>query len=100
MAQETDPAFYDRADAHINLSNDQITKELGHGKVSASMLYAASRFNAWVSATGFASGAEMAAKREESIEYFLEQYRLMIEENFDDYASNFEKYMAPGEADV
>lgn len=50
MPQETDAQFYDRADAHIPLSNEQITNDVGLAKVSASMLCAASRFNAWVSA--------------------------------------------------
>ena len=46
--QNLDPKFYDRADAHINLSNDQL-KDINPGKVSASMMYATARFNAYVS---------------------------------------------------
>lgn len=100
MSQETDPEFYDRADAHIHLSNDQISGEVSRGKVSASMLFATSRFNAWVSATGFKSAETMKAGREEALGFFTAQYRLMLEENFDDYAANFEKYMTSGKADV
>jgi hypothetical protein len=36
MRFEDDPIFFDRADAHIHLSNSQITVEIGPGKVSAS----------------------------------------------------------------
>lgn len=100
MAQDTDPQFYERADAHINLSNDQISDDVGRGKVSASMLYATSRFNAWVSATGFNSSEAMKAGREEALGFFTAQYRLMLEENFDDYAANFQQYMANPESDV
>ena len=57
------------------------------------MMYATARFNAWVSACGFASASEMTAAREETIGYFVEQYRLMLEENLDDYVSNFDSYM-------
>jgi hypothetical protein len=39
----------------------------------------------------------MAEAREEAIEYFCEQYRLMLEENLDDYIENFEKYMGRAE---
>jgi hypothetical protein len=92
MSKDTDDKFYDRADAHIHLSNDQ-AKDAGRGKVSASMMYGTSRFNAWVSACGFDSGKEMRAKRDETIEFFVDQYRRMFEENFDDYAKNFAKYM-------
>jgi len=35
----------------------------------------------------------MAAAREEEIEYFVDQYRGMLEDNFDDYVENFSKYM-------
>lgn len=100
MSDGVDPHFYDRADAHIHLSNDQIDDEATRGKVSASMLYAAARFNAWVSATGFDSDTEMRAAKSETIEYFVGQYRAMLEENFDDYAAHFEKYMATKKTDI
>ena len=97
MPDNTDPKFYERADAHIQLSNDQLAQVDSPGKVSASMMYAITRFNAWVSACGFSSGEQMAAAREETLKYFCEQYRLMLEENIDDYISNFAKYMVDGQ---
>ena len=93
MANQADKTFFKRADAHIKLSNEQISKEVSHGKVSASTLYAAARFNAWVTATGYSSRTEMAKGREETLDYFCEQYRVMLAENLDDYIENFEKYM-------
>jgi hypothetical protein len=92
MPSDVDDKFYDRADAHIHLSNDQL-KEVGHGKASASMMFATARFNAWVSATRFQSGAQMQAARDETIAYFIEQYRMMLEENLDDYIEHFSDYM-------
>lgn len=91
--QELDNEFYDRADAHIDLSNSQISEETGPGKVSASFMYSVARFNAWVSACGWHSGREMADAKQETIEYFVNEYRKMLEENMDDYISNFEQYM-------
>jgi hypothetical protein len=35
----------------------------------------------------------MAEAKEDTIEYFCEQYRLMLEENLDDYIENFARYM-------
>jgi hypothetical protein len=92
MPRDADDAFYERADAHIHLSNDQMG-EITRGKVSASMLYGTSRFNAWVSACGFDNGADMAEKKEETIKYFVEEYAKMLEENLDDYIANFAQYM-------
>ena len=93
MPFDADEHFFQRADAHIHLANDQLQAVDSRGKVSASMLYAAARFNAWVSARGFGAGSEMAAAREQTLKYYCEQYRLMLEENLDDYIDNFEQYM-------
>ena len=92
MPEEQDENFYARADAHIDLSNDQC-KDERPGRVSASMIYATSRFNAWVSATGFRSGEDMASARQETVEYFVQQYRLMLEENLDEYIQGFDTKM-------
>lgn len=91
--QNIDDEFYERADQHIQLSNQQITEEIGIGKVSASMLYATSRFNAWISANGWSTGEELANAKQEIIEYFLTEYHKMLEENLDNYIENFEEYM-------
>ena len=94
MAGDIDDKFYTRADAHIHLSNDQC-REIGRGKVSASMMYATARFNAWVSACGFNSARELTAAKSETVEYFVDQYRKMLEDNLDDYIEHFNKYMTP-----
>ncbi|MGY0218560.1 DUF3144 domain-containing protein [Endozoicomonadaceae bacterium StTr2] len=91
---KTDEEFYARADEHIQLSNTQISDEVGSGKVSASMMYSTARFNAWLSACGFHTGQDMANKKEELLEYFSVEYRKMLEENLDDYIENFEDYMS------
>jgi hypothetical protein len=91
--QNPDDEFYERADAHIHLSNNQISGEITRGKVSASMMYATARFNSWVSACGWHNAQEMAEAKEETIGYFVTEYRKMLEENLDDYIKNFESYM-------
>jgi hypothetical protein len=95
MTEIKDEKFFERADAHIDLANQQVN-HTGAGRVSASMMYATARFNAWTCARGFQSGAEMQAERAEMLAYFAEQYRLMLEENLADYEANFEKFMRPG----
>jgi Protein of unknown function (DUF3144) len=92
VSDAVDDQFYARADAHIHLSNDQI-KQSDRGKVSASMMYAVARFNSWISACGFEDGPQMAAKRQEMIDYFTADYARMLEANLDDYIRNFDQYM-------
>lgn len=94
MKDDIDDKFYDRADAHIHLSNSQ-RDDTTSGKVSASMMYATARFNAWVSACGPESGDELAGQKDEVIGYFVKEYRAMLEENLDDYIRNFDRYMKP-----
>lgn len=92
MSEPTDPHFYDRADQVIHLANEQ-NQTIGRGKVSASLMYATARFNSWVSACGFDNGTDMKEAKQETIEYFVTQYRAMLEENLDDYINNFDRYM-------
>ena len=97
MTAETDKEFFQRADAYITVANEQAA-EVSRGKVSASMMFATARFNAWVSASGTDSGEELAEVKEEAIEYFVSEYRKMLEENLGEYIEHFDKYMGPGDA--
>ena len=89
---EIDDNFFERADDHINLSNEQLST-VGKGKVSASMMYSVARFNSWLSASGFNNSEEMKLAKEETIKYFVTEYKKMLKENLDDYIENFDKYM-------
>ena len=84
--------FYDRADEIIRLANEQLADER-RGRVSSSTLYAAARFNAFISAANYSSGEEMTKALTEITEYFVEQYRKMLKENLEDYAANFSEYI-------
>ena len=89
---QTDKEFFERADEHISLSNQQLSKST-LGKVSASMLYSTARFNAFVSACQFKNVNEMKSAKEETIKYFVAEYEKMLTENFDDYQENFSEYI-------
>ena len=97
--RNVDDGFWDRADAHINLANSACNSAAA-GKVSASLLYAASRFNAFVVASNSPSAADLRDRREEAVEYFTTEFRKMLEENFDDYIEHFEKYVSGDRRDV
>ncbi len=91
--RQLDEKFFERADAHIALANGHINQQVQPGLVSNSLMFAASRFNAWISAAGFQSGEEMLSKKKELLDYFVGQYASMLEENLEDYAANYEQYM-------
>lgn len=95
MATQFDDAFYERADAHINMSNEQLNKGAPHEMVNASMLFASARFCAWLSARGFGTGEAMAAGKQEIADYFVDGFRQMLEGNLEAYIKNFDLYMNP-----
>ena len=88
-----DEKFFERADAHIALANGHVNQQTHPDHVSNSFMYAASRFNAWLSALGFEDGETMRQKKQELLDYFVGQYKTMLEEHLDDYADNFDRYM-------
>ncbi len=90
--QGTDEEFWDLADTFIENANNLC--ELSHdaGKVSAALLYAASRFSAFVVASSAEDTADLNIKRAEASDYFVEQFQLMMEENLKDYQENFDDY--------
>lgn len=92
MSRDTDSEFYDRADSHIALANEQ-AQETELGKVSASLMYATARYNCFISACEAASAECLAAGKEKIIDYFVEQFRKMLAENLDDWIVNFDEYL-------
>jgi len=92
MTEDTDEKFFNRADAHIHLANEQLA-DIARGKVSASLMFAAARYNAWVSATDLQSSQELQNRKAELMEYFLGQYKSMLEHNLDNYIEHFDNYM-------
>jgi Protein of unknown function (DUF3144) len=93
MSTDWDQEDFARADEIINLANSQLG-EATKGKVSASLMFATARYCSWVSATGFSDGAEMASMREQTIDYFVDQYREALTQNLDDYIEGFADYMS------
>ena len=90
---QPDDQFFKRADQYIDLANSQISKETSGGKVSASFMFALTRFNAFISAIGFKDGREMRENKQEVMDYFIKEYQKMLEENLDDYIENFDIYI-------
>lgn len=91
-AQNMDKDFFKRTDAFIQLAN-QLSQEQDLGKVSASLLYAAARFNAFIVASSAADKAEADRNKVQAIEYFTNQYRAMLIANMDDYIEKFDEYL-------
>ena len=90
--QQTDQEFRARADAFIHLANEQREKA-ENDSVNASLIYAATRFSAFIVASAADSAEEMKADRAAAVSYFTEKFREMLRENIDDYLGNYEDYI-------
>lgn len=91
---EKDKEFYKMADAHIAVANEQAQeKGINSGKVSATILYSAARFNTFLVASNSDSAEELASRKEEACKYLMAEYQKMLDEHFADYTENFEKYL-------
>ena len=88
------PEFFDRANALINLANDQCGST-HPSEVSASTLYASARFNAFIVAATTGNAQAMSSEKERALESFTEQFRKMMDANLDDFIENYDQYMKP-----
>jgi hypothetical protein len=85
-----DKQFWDMADSFIQLANTHLDTEKP-SRVSASALFAASRFNAFVIAAATENKAQLLAEKEAAISYFLDQYESMLRENLDEHMTRYEQ---------
>jgi len=87
-----DQALYECADEIINLANSLVKKSTDT-KVSASLLFATSRFNAFIVASMTENAEELKNDKDEALEYFLDQYKKMFLSNVEDYIENYDEYL-------
>jgi hypothetical protein len=92
MAETEDPTlFFNRADEIIQVANRQHATTRAD-RVSASTAFAAARFSVWAVCGTTSDASQIAARREQFLEGFVQGYRQMLIDNFTDHESNFETY--------
>jgi len=101
-----DEQFYERADEFIALANQlaDSTQQVSHltappGHVSASFMYANARYSIWNAACAYDQVAKFKTDRQEVLDYYLEQFRLMLEDNLNEYEENFETYFPKSDSE-
>ena len=93
--------FFERTDEFIKLANDFCRPEKGQkpkpaelrGQVSAAMLFATARFNTWVAANNFKDGNEMRDAKDQVMSCLMQQFQMMLDDNYDEYCEQFENYL-------
>lgn len=75
-----EPEFFELADRFIELAN-QANQDWPVSRVSAAILYAAARYNAF----NFFSSDGAEENEAKAIDYYCEEYRTMLEEHFREF---------------
>ena len=88
---QRDKEFWDLADSFIQLANAHLDK-VKPSRVSASALFAAARFNAFVIAAATESKEQLIVEKEAAIAYFLNQYESMLRENLDEHLARYDQH--------
>ena len=91
---ENGEVFWELIDSFIDLANDHVKAGKGDS-VSAAMSYAAARFNAFVVAASASDADALKADREKAVEFFVERFKNMLDDNLNEYIENFNEYTEP-----
>ena len=96
MSNTEDDQFWDLVDSFIQKANDSC-EELDPGLVSAALLNAAARFNAFVVASSSIDRKEYIDEIESAQKYLTGRYHELVRNNLDDYRDNYKVYIRPDE---
>jgi hypothetical protein len=96
--KDNDQAFWDLTEQFIELANQSL-QQADAGKIGAAMLYAATRFNAFVVASSSVDKAEFIADADETMDYLSKQFRQMLGDNLRDFKDNYKVYIKHDEQD-
>lgn len=90
--QDNDQEFWNLAEHFIEQANAAL-EDSDPGKIAAAMLYAATRFNAFVVASASVDRKEYIADMDDTMDYLSKQFRHMLGDNLRDFKDNYKVYI-------
>ncbi len=94
MSNAEEKQFWDLVDSFIEKANSSC-EEADPGIVSAALLNAAARFNAFVVASSSIDRKEFIDEIESAQKYLTGRYAELVRDNLDDYRDNYKVYIRP-----
>ena len=88
---EVDVIYRQMIDSFIDRAN-QLAEENSPENVGMALLFAASRFNAFVVSQHAENLEDYEKDEEKAQQFFISQYKEMLIENLDDYKKAYQKY--------
>jgi hypothetical protein len=98
MTNKEGDQFWDLVDAFIEQANNACD-HLDPGAVSAALLNAAARFNAFVVASSSLDRKEYIEEIESAQKYLTGRYAELVRNNLDDYRENYKIYIGDKDED-
>ncbi len=94
---ELETRYWDLVDQLIDQANSAC-EHLDPSAVSAALLNAAARFNAFAVATASLDRNEFTEEIEPAIQHLSGRYRELLRDNLEDYREHYKVYIRPEEA--
>ncbi len=94
---ELETRYWDLVDQLIDQANSAC-EHLDPSAVSAALLNAAARFNAFAVATASLDRNEFTEEIEPAIQHLSGRYRELLRDNLEDYREHYKVYIRPDEA--
>ncbi len=88
--EQTNKNFYKMADSFIDLAN-QHCDNTENAEVGSALLYASSRFSAFVVASFAQNKDHYEGEIDNAVEYFGQEFKRMLSENLEQYKSVFDE---------
>jgi len=92
MNKQDETIFWNMVDQFIEQAN-QACDQTDPGIVSAAMLNAVARFNAFIVANESLDKKEFAEEVDSALNYLTGRYRELLREHLDDYRDNYTSYI-------
>lgn len=89
--EETDVIYRQMIDSFIDQANE-LAEQNSSENVGMAILFAASRFNAFVVSQHAENLEDFEKDMEKARQFFTSQYKEMLAENLEDYKSVYQKY--------
>ncbi len=98
-SNDTDQAFWNLADDFIDRANSACTEQ-DLSLVSAALLEAASRFNAFAVAAASLDRKAFIEDMEPSLRFLSNRYRERLSDHLEDYRENYKRYIGVDTTDA
>ncbi len=96
MTNRDEEIFWNLVDQFIQQANTAC-EDVDPGVVSAALLNAAARFNAFVVATSSLDRKEYIEEMDSSLNYLTGRYREVLRDNLEDYREHYKEYVRADE---